>query len=280
MHSENAVHRVVKGVVDARTIVEALLEDKIQEAGQLYMRAFGPDIPDKGYFFSGSNPIRDFIQQEVPDANFKNVRVQTYTNKFVNLGYTFVVSDGKAITIFSKIKPNFGNEAVKAMEQSLKLTNQTPVTWNGQTEPAGQLIYGQPVHAQPQAQQPQQQPHAGQIQIGVFGGLAGSGQFQNVGRVDIPEVARSLKDGYATVIRRPNDSIAVVTPENFEFDDEAIQSLEQTFKISPKKKVRWYAGTTKSDAGRDVDALYAIYGGQEADPGAAPYGLSVPPPKI
>jgi hypothetical protein len=277
MQSENAVHRVVNDVADARAIVEALLEDKIQEAGQLYMRVFGPDIPEKGYFFNGTNPIRDFIKQEVPDANFQNVRVQTYSNKFVNLGYTFVVSDGKAITIFSKIKPKFGNEGVKAMEQSLKLTNQTPVTWNGNTEPAGQLIYGQPVHAQQQQQQTAAARRA-QAEVYTFGGLMPNGQLKNINVINHDAMAKGLRDGFAFVIRSTQDgTFSVVTPPNFRFSDTAIQNLEKTFNIGPKTEVNWFKGNITH--GDPVEALYAIYGKNTPQP-APPSGLTTPSPKI
>jgi hypothetical protein len=261
-------------MVEARAIVEALLEDKIQEASRLYLRVFGPDIPDKGYFFHGSNPIRDFIKQEVPDANFQNVRVQTYSNKFIDLGYTFVLSDGKAITLFSKVKPNFGNEAVAAMEQSLGMTNQTPVTWNGKTEPAAQTIYGQPVHAQPQ----QTAARRAQVQVYEFGGLLPHGQLKTINVLNRNAMAKGLRAGYAYVIRSTEDgTLSVATPPNFKFSDTAIQNLEKAFKIGPKTEVTWFKGNISQ--GDTTQALYAIYGSNSSN--ASPQtGLATPAPKI
>lgn len=235
-----------------------LLEDSLQEADAKYLRVFGPEAPDKGYFFSGQYPAAHFIQQEVKDADFRNVSIDDYVAKFVRLGYTFVFSDGKNITVQTNQKSiNFGHEAINAMEQSLGLKPDSQVTWNGQTKPAAYVFYGQPNHAATSAEKASEQ---GLVQLGMFGGIAGPGQFKNVNFVSHRNVDHDVKNGYAYVIRYSNDSIAVVTPHGFKFSYDAIESLEKQFGITPKKKVKWYEGQTRD--GVDVDANVAIYGAQ------------------
>lgn len=236
-----------------------LLEDAICEAAPKYLRVFGPDAPDKGYFFAGQFPAAHFIKQEVKDANFKNVPLDQYVAKFVRLGYTFVFSDGKNISVQTQQENlKFGSEAIHAMENSIGLKPDSQVTWNGQTQPAAHVFYGQPEHAAPKSTATKQP--ASQLQLGQFGGVAGPGQVRNVDFVNHRELQRGLNNGYGFILRYGNGSVAVITPQNFRFSYDAIENIEKWFGMTPQKKVKWYQGQLTD--GEDVDANVAIYGGK------------------
>lgn len=132
----------------AQEIVEALLEDVIQEAGKLFLLVFGKDMPENGYYFSGVNPLADFVRSE--RKNPKNLddpkQLQTYLDYFLDRGYTFVFSNGRNITVDTQGIPTFGKEAITALQDMLGLTPETVVDWNGYTAKAARVFYKQPDH--------------------------------------------------------------------------------------------------------------------------------------
>jgi hypothetical protein len=252
--------------VQAEDIVSLLLEDSLEEAAAKYLRVFGPEIPDKGYFFSGNYPAAHFIQQEVKDADFKNVSLDDYVAKFVRLGYTFVFSDGKNITVQTNQKSiNFGHEAINAMEQSLGLTPDSQATWNGQTKPAAHVFYGQPDHKGPQTQQTQQQKTANAAQtknltlMASFGTVAGpAGNVVAVKRASTREIERGVKSGFAYVLKYPQGTYSVVTPYGFKFTPQMIKTLEAQLGITPDTELWWFSGSITQH--QESNAQEAIYG--------------------
>jgi hypothetical protein len=247
--------------VRADEIVTILLE-----AGVKYLRVFGPEIPDKGYFFSGKYPAAHFIKQEVKDANFGNVSIDDYVAKFIRLGYTFVFSDGKNLTIQTNQKNlHFGNDAIHAMENSLGMKPDSQVSWNGNVQPAASLIYGQPDHGGQQQQQTPQQKAAGAAQsknltlMGSFGTVAGpAGNVTPVKRASPREIEKGVRSGYAYVLKYPQGTYSVVTPHGFRFTPQMIKTIEAELGIKPDTEVWWFNGSVTQH--QDSNAQEAIYG--------------------
>lgn len=248
----------------ADEIVSKLLEDTLQEAAAKYLRVFGPEIPNKGYFFAGKYPAAHFVKQEVKDANFGNVSIDDYVAKFVRLGYTFVFSDGKNLTVQTSQKNlNFGNEAISAMENSLGLKPDSQVTWNGKTQAAAQLFYAQPDHqAQPQTPQ-QKTANAAQTKnltlMASFGTVAGpAGNVVPVKRASTREIEKGVRSGFGYVMKYPQGTYSVVTPYGFKFTSEMIKTLETELGITRDTPVWWYNGSVTQH--QESNAQEAIYG--------------------
>ncbi len=277
MQSENVVRSM-----QAHEIVAELLEDVLQEAVNHFLRVFGPDVPPKGYFFSGPHPIADFIAQERPNPNLHDqADIDTYIKHFTSNGYIFVLSNRKSIAIYSQVKPTFGNEAIAAMEQSIYLEQDTPVTFNGKTEAASQVIYSQPLHQTPAQKSAGAAKSKGLTQLATFGGLSGpDGHITNIGTPNEKSIAKGLRTGVmAYVLKYPQGTFAVITPTGYRFSAASINMLERDLGLKPQAKVYWYRDSLNTALRTETTADAAIYRSATPQAGQAPQpGLATPAP--
>lgn len=268
--------------MQAREIVAELLEDALQEAVNHFLRVFGPDVPKKGYFFSGPHPIADFIEQERTNPNLRDqTDIDAAVNYFTSNGYTFVLSNRRSIAIFSKVKPEFGNEAIAAMEQSIYLEQDTPVSFNGKTEPASQVIYLQPSHQTPAQKTAGAAKSKGLMQLATFGGLNGpDGHIANISNVNEKSINKGLRTGVmAYVLKYPQGTFAVVTPTGYRFSAQSIGMMERDFGLKPQSRVHWYQDSLNTALRTETTAEDAIYNGSAQRSAQAPQtGLATPAP--
>lgn len=134
-------------MTDAHSLVAALLEDRLDEAGTSYLRVFGPEVPEAGYFYAGANPLMQFMKSRMPNVRISPTKLAHYIDRFTGLGFKFMLKHEGKIIVYSQISPRVGNEGLKAMERTLGLRAETPVIWvnnNKQRSKAGAFFYGQP----------------------------------------------------------------------------------------------------------------------------------------
>ena len=253
----------------AQSLAECLLETCLFEDGQSFLRVFGPDTPEQGYFYSSADPKLDFFMEESPNAKITNKKeYRSFLNLFLNKGYTFVERKGRQLFIQSQEHPSrIGPAALKSVERSLQADPGMKATWirpdrTKQTSTAGVLLFGQPdkMAAAPGAMS--------QMTQAVFGSLhSPEGEFNPVSKIDVPQIRRDLSQKIAHVIKYPNGSFNVATPKGFVFSKDAIKSLEQNFGIGPGTMVKWYNGDLT--AGKNFPARVVIYGNLPAKPAPA-----------
>ena len=252
----------------AQSLAECLLETCLFEAGQSFLRVFGPDTPEQGYFYSSADPKLDFFMEESPNAKITNKKeYRSFLNLFLNKGYTFVERKGRQLFIQSQEHPSrIGPAALKSVERSLQADPGMKATWirpdrTKQISTAGVLLFGQPdkMAAAPGA--------SSQMVQAVFGSLhSPEGEYNPVSKIDVDQIRRDLVHKVAHVIKYPTGAFNVATPKGFVFPKAAIRSLEQNFGIKPGTVVKWYDGNIST--GKNFPARVAIYG-NPATPGAA-----------
>lgn len=134
-------------MTDAQTLVATLLEDRLEEAGYSYLRVFGPEIPEAGYFYAGANPLMKFMNDRMPNVRISPTKLASYIDRFTGLGFKFMLKYEGRLIVYSQVNPRVGGEGLKAMEHTLGLRPATPVVWvnnNRQQSRAGAFFYGQP----------------------------------------------------------------------------------------------------------------------------------------
>lgn len=250
----------------AERLADCLLEACLFEAGESFLRVFGPDTPEQGYFYSSADPKLDFFKEERPQAQITNKQeYKQYLKFFLDKGYTFVERRGRQLFINSQEHPSrIGPAALKSVERSLQADPGMKATWirpdrTKQVSTAGVLLFGQPDRMAAAPGQTSQMTQA------VFGSLhSPEGEFNPVSKIDVPAIRRDMANKIAHVIKYPNGSFNVATPKGFVFSKDAIKSLEQNFGITPGTMVKWYNGDLTT--GKNFPARVVIYG---SAPGAS-----------
>lgn len=258
----------------AERLAECLLENCLFEAGESFLRVFGPDTPEQGYFYSSADPKLDFFKEERPQATITDKKTyRDYLNFFLNKGYVFVERKGRQLFITSNEHPTrIGPAALKSVERSLQADPGMKATWirgdrTKQVSTAGVLLFGQPdkMSAAPGSKS--------QMTQAVFGSLhSPEGEYSPVSKIDVPQIRRDMASKIAHVIKYPNGSFNVATPKGFVFSKDAIKSLEQNFGITPGTMVKWYNGDLTT--GRNFPARSVIYA--SATPAPAPAAPAKP----
>lgn len=262
----------------AQEIVEAMLTDRIEEARRGgYVRVFGPDIPDKGYFFAGADPLGEFIKNQVKDANPTTTAERNRMLKHLtDQGFVIWQKKGSDIYVFHHPNVpafNLSPDGLKALEQTLGLNQRSVIFDNKKPIPAGQVLYAQSQGGQQAgaAQQARTTPAAvaqkkNMTLTATFGGLqAPTGSFQPVYKVNHREIQKGLKSGFAFVLKYPNGGFNVVIPKGYRFSQQAIRGLEQQMGLKPSTLVQLFVDNISH--GKAVAASVAIYG---QAPGGAP----------
>jgi hypothetical protein len=283
-------------VTTAVEIVNALLEDRLEEATTPARRdafvVFGPDIPERGYFFNGPDGFGEFIQAKRGEAALLRTAAdrKKYINFFVDYGYTLIFQRQGRLQIFSKLKLRFSPEAVNMMEKTLGLDETTPVEFNGKVEPASKVIFGAPgaqgTNQQGKPNAPQQKPsqiaqQKGMMLKGSFGGLYGPrGLLEPGNKVNMGALQKGVRAGYAYVIKYPNGGLNVVKPAGgYKFSVDEIDEMEKEMGINQQTPVQLFTGTIAPAAATKTTAAVAIYGRAPAAQPRQP-GLATPPPTI
>lgn len=134
-------------MTDAQTLVAVLIEDRLEEAGYSYLRVFGPEVPEAGFFYAGANPLMQFMRDRMPNVRISPTKLASYIDRFTGLGFKFMLKHDGRLIVYSQVSPRVGSEGLQAMERTLGLRADTPVIWvnnKKQRSKAGQFFYGQP----------------------------------------------------------------------------------------------------------------------------------------
>jgi hypothetical protein len=260
-------------VTTAVDIVEKLLEGPIREATALMpapaldrspLRVFGNDAPPKGWFYTGPDPLGEFIKyKRGPQATLNRTGDrQTYISYFVRQGFTLVFKKDGGLEIWNRGPLHIPQDGIKALEQTMGLAPSSQLTLNGSPGRASDLIYGQPNRGN---QEPDQEDAlndpANRLVKATFGGGYGeSGQFQTGNSVNVPAMRKLLADGHAFVVKYPSGSFNVITPERYQFGGDACRAMEQKMGLTPSSQVQWFIGAIKPSEAIHTTASEAIYG--------------------
>lgn len=125
----------------------AMLEDQLEEAGTSYLRVFGPEIPEAGFYYAGQNPLMSFMRQRMPNVRIDPDKMAQYLDRFTGLGFKFILKYNGQLVIYSQLNPRVGAAGVQALERTLGMRADTPIIWvnnNKQRSTAGEFFLGQP----------------------------------------------------------------------------------------------------------------------------------------
>lgn len=223
----------------ADRLVNLLLEDRfVTEAAETYLQVFDKDSPEKGYFFYGSDPVKDYVLTERPNADTR--RLSEYIDFFIRSGAIFVSTADKGVNISIKAErfPNFGKNQVDVLEKSVHLSPRSSVEWSGQHYAASNVIYNQPALANRNST-----PDAPVIVI-EFDKLNPKGNVHHVRKVDTAAIRRGIAHGTAYAVKYPDqkEQVRVVTPKDFKFAAGSKASLLSVIGSFPGGTVVWHNG--------------------------------------
>jgi hypothetical protein len=244
---------------------------------------FGNDAPPKGWFYTGPDPLGEFIKyKRGPKVNLTSQQDrQNYIEYFVRNGYILVFKQGNTFNIYSRENMHMPQDGVKALEMTMGLTPDTMVNWGGRSMKAAKLIYGQPERQEPRQQYrwpkpaPKPQPMAkaavptaapaqpsgtDKIKATFGGGYGEAGEFTSGPTVNVQLMKKLLKEGHAFVIKYPSGSFNVIIPERYQFKDEAIMEMEKQMGLKPTSRVQWFIGAINPNEAIQTTAAEAIYG--------------------
>jgi hypothetical protein len=117
-----------------------------------FMRVFGPDIPASGHFYAGTNPWLTFLGDRMPKADVRPETVPGCIDRFMSLGYMFVVQSGAVLLVYSQVNPRVSSLGLAELERMLGMRNDTSVIWvnnNRLSSTARPFFSGQPDFPQP-----------------------------------------------------------------------------------------------------------------------------------
>jgi hypothetical protein len=237
--------------VRPETIVAQLLEDRLEEAGgKVYVQVFGPGAPEDGYFYAGATAdeaFTQFAQEERPNAQIKGPEdVKAYLSYFVERNFIIFVRDGNNVTIYSQQVPRLDGKMIKDLEDTMGLNQNLMVTWNGQQQSAGQLLYGMPGSEEEEAQQKQDRAKKQLSTVMEFGDLRDpGGRTRYVQDMNPKHMEQEMRRGTAFVIQYPKGAWAVATPVNYKFSKQAIKAIKKAG-LRGNTKVLWYRGSSTS----------------------------------
>jgi hypothetical protein len=260
-------------VTTAVEIVEKLLDAPVQEATAMMpapapdkspLRVFGNDAPPKGWFYTGPDPLGEFIRyQRGPKAVLNRAGDrQNYINYFMRQGFTLVFKKGAGLEIWHRGPLHIPQDGIASLEQTMGLTPQSQITLNGAPARASDAIYGQPNRAneEPEPEDTLQAPDT-QLIKATFGGAYGEeGDFATGSKVNVPLMKKLLGDGHAFVIKYPSGSFNVIIPERYQFSHGAIEAMERQMGLKPASRVQWFIGAIKPKEAIQTTAAEAIYG--------------------
>lgn len=254
-------------------LVEKLLAGPIREAApaaavsptptRSRLRVFGPDSPPKGWFYTGPDPLDEFIRfKRGKDAVIRGPEDRKrYLDFFTQERYTFVFKEGSGLKIISKGELNIPQDGIQALEQTMGLHSNTPVDYNGQNTVASTLIYGQPNRANhPDPDVTQVAEPGKQLVKATFGGIYGDGLVEAGNKVNVRLLKDLLSQGHAFVIRYESGSFNVIMPEQYRFSRQAISTMERRMGLRRNSTVQWFIGSIKPNEAIHTTAAEAIYG--------------------
>lgn len=254
-------------------IVEKLLEGPIREATAMMpapatdnspLRVFGNDAPPKGWFYTGPDPLGEFIKyKRGPRAILNRAGDrQNYINYFMRQGFTLVFKKGSGLEVWHRGPLHIPQDGILALEQTMGLNPQMSVSLNGVPGRASEVFYGQPNRAneEPEQEDTLQAPDT-QLVKATFGGAYGEdGDFATGSKVNLPVMKKLLADGHAFVIKYPSGSFNVIIPEQYKFSNGAIEAMERQMGLKPTSRVQWFIGAVKPREAIQTTAAEAIYG--------------------
>jgi hypothetical protein len=234
---------------------------------------FGNDAPPKGWFYSGPDPLGEFIKyKRGPKVNLTSPQDrQNYIDYFVRNGYLMVFKQGSNFNVYGRDNLHIPQDGVQAMEMTMGLNSKSMVNWNGRSMSAGKAIYGQPSRQEQRPKSaatpatPATPPEdtlddPGTLIKGMFGGGYGEGSFSTGMAVNVPLMKKLLAEGHAFVIKYPSGSFNVIIPERYTFTPESIQAMERRMGLKREARVQWFIGAIKPSEAIQTTAAEAIYG--------------------
>lgn len=277
----------------ARELVDVLLEDCLEEAipkAGAALTVFGPDAPSEGYFFNGPDAFGEFIQSKRGSEALLRTSAdrKRYVDWFKKNGYILIFQTPQGFDVYTERKLYIPPDGIKAMEQTMKLTQNTPMIVNGAAPvPAGKLIYGQPDPLNPKPQQQGQQQQASPSQVaqqkglmlkGSFGGAYGpQGHLEPGNKINVDALDRGLRKGYAYVIKYPKGGLNVFVPAGgYKFSRTEIAEMEAEMGVKPSSLAQLFVGSASPANIQKTVAAVAIYGRTPQKP--TPAGMATPPP--
>jgi len=140
-------HEVLELEAATRDYRKRLGADAQHGEPRSFMRVFGPDVPQSGYFFSGENPLTQFVCDRMPKAKPTAEELAQHIDHFTTYGLKFILKHNDYLIVYSKVNPRVSEFGLQAMERTLGLRPETPVIWvnnNNKQMSAAAFFYGQP----------------------------------------------------------------------------------------------------------------------------------------